>query len=71
MESKSLVELLKEKGLDVAEDSAKMIIEAVFEFAESAVAKTENKYDDMLLAAIPLLKPMVLGLVDKIDGKVG
>ena len=71
MEEKSLSELLKEKGLDVAEDAAKLVVEAVFEFAEEAVLKTENKYDDVLVALLPVAKPLVLELVDKIDGKVG
>lgn len=68
---KSLSELLKEKGLDIAEDAAKAIVEAVFQLAEEAVKKSSNKYDDMLLAALPLVKPVVLEYVDKIDKKVG
>jgi len=71
METKSLGDLLKEKGLDVAEDAAKLVVEAVFEFAEEAVKKTENKYDDVALAILPVVKPIVLDLVDKIDGEEG
>jgi hypothetical protein len=62
---------LKAQGLDVAEDALKGIVEAVFGAVEKLIQASPNKYDDMLLAFLPLAKPMVLELVDKVDGQVG
>ena len=69
---KSLGEFLKEKGLDVAEDTARSVVEAVFDFAEYYVKSTPNTTDDALAAGLlPLVKPIVLNAVDKIDKKEG
>jgi hypothetical protein len=68
---KSLSELLKEKGLDIAEDAAKLVVEAVLELAEKAAKDSSNKFDDVLLAVLPLLKPVIMDYIDKIDKKVG
>jgi TRAP-type C4-dicarboxylate transport system substrate-binding protein len=68
---KVLVEKLKDKGMDIAEDAAKDVIEAVFETAEEVVKETENKYDDLLMAAFPAAKAALLELADKIDGEEG
>jgi len=69
--AKSLKDMLKEKGLDLAEDAAKLLVDAVLDFAEQAVRDSENKLDDILLAIIPLLRPMLMEYIDKIDGKKG
>lgn len=66
---KEVVEELKLKGLDVAEDAVKALVEVVFEVGEKAIIKSENKYDDFLLAVLPKGKEMLLELVDKIDGQ--
>lgn len=72
MEVVSLKELLKAKGLEVAEDTAKLVVEAVFEFAEAAAKASKNTTDDVLVGGLlPLIKPMVLKFVDEIDKKVG
>ena len=68
---KALVAELKPFGLNVAEDAAKQLVEKVFEFVEKSVVLSENKFDDMTLAVIPMVKPLVLSQLDKIDGEVG
>ena len=69
---KSLSDLLKEKGLDLSEDAAKLVFDAIMDFAEEVIKQTPNKLDDMVgLPSIPLIKSYVHGLIDKIDKKVG
>ena len=62
---------LKEKGLDLAEEVAEDIVVSVFETAEEVIKESSNKVDDLFLPVIGLVKPKVLGLIDKIDGEVG
>ncbi len=68
---KDLGEKLKDRGLDLAEDAAKIVVEEVIAWTKASVALTENKYDDMLLAAFPLIEGAINEALDKIDGKVG
>ena len=67
---KDLVDGLKGKGLDLAEDAAVIVVEAVIDWVGQSAAKSENKYDDLLIAILPILKSEALKLADKIDGKV-
>lgn len=66
---KELVEELKKKGINIAEDAVMHLIDAVFEIGERAVVASENKYDDLLLAAFPAGKKALKDLADKIDGE--
>jgi hypothetical protein len=63
---KELAEKFKEAALQVAENGARDIVEVVFEAAELLAKESENKVDDMFLAFLPLAKPMVMDLIDKI-----
>lgn len=65
-----LVEL-KGKGLDLAEDAAVHVIEAVLKWVENSAKLSATPYDDMALIVLPQLKIMALKAVDKIDGQVG
>ena len=68
MDFKALVEILKEQGLEVAEDAAEVLAESVLKWLEGEVVKSENKYDDLLLAVLPVIRPMIFKAIDKIDG---
>ena len=70
-DGQALVEKLKARGLDVAEDVATEVLGAVFEFFEESAVLSENKYDDLVLAILPMLKNEALKAIDKIDGEVG
>jgi len=70
MDFKALVEILKGHGLEIAEDAAEQVVKSTLEWLEAEVVKSENKYDDLLLAVLPVLKPMIFKMIDKIDGKV-
>lgn len=66
-----LAEKLKSKGLDVAEEGAKVAIESVLEWLEESALKSDNPYDNLLVAVYPIVKQKALEFSDKIDGQVG
>lgn len=69
---KELVKKLKSKGLDLAEDSAIIVIETTNEWAqESANLGTKPFVDGMVLMAGPPLTKFLKEQADKIDGKEG
>ena len=68
---KDLVAKLKDKGLDLAEEAAKLVAESVLDWVTESVVATENKFDDLLIAVVPIVKQEVLKYIDKIDGQVG
>lgn len=61
--NKQAIEELKKLGENVSAEAVK----AVFKIAELYIKDTENKYDDMLLVALPKLQEVVLSFVDKIS----
>lgn len=66
-----LVQKLKARGLDVAEEGAKVIVEETSGWIVESAALSENKIDDVVALGMPHLQKLALGLVDKIDGKEG
>jgi hypothetical protein len=70
-ELKVLAEKLKAKGLDVAEDAAKILVEETLDWVSEEASKSENKVDDLVVAILPIVKPHILNAVDKIDGVKG
>ena len=71
MDFNALVDRLKGQGLDLAEEAAKLVVIETIGWLGDEVLKSENKYDDLLLAVFPLVKDAILKQVDKIDGEVG
>ena len=68
-DTKDLVERLKSRGLDVAEDSVKGVCEDLFAWFEESAKLSENKFDDMTLVVLPEVKKLLMNEIDKIDGK--
>lgn len=68
---KVLMEKLKARGLDIAEDMAKVVVEETLVWVDESAAASENKVDDLARIGIPALKELALKLADKIDGKEG
>jgi ribosomal protein L1 len=60
---------VKAATLELAEKVAAESVETIFTLMELVIKDSENKFDDMVLPALPLLKTKVLALVAKIDGK--
>ena len=75
MEGQEIKELivieLKSAGLNIAEDAAIAAAKAVLVVLPKIVAKTQNKYDDLLLPVLSVLEPKLMELLDKIDGVEG
>lgn len=70
-EIKALMAKFKARGLDLAEDAARMVVEETCNWVIESAVISENKIDDVVALGIPQLKQILLPLVDKIDGKVG
>jgi len=68
---KALGEILKSKGLDLAEDAVKIIAESTFDWVEESAKLSETPYDDMGLVVLPQLKKLAFESIDKIDGQEG
>ena len=71
MDFKNLVAKLKDQGLDLAEDAAELVVDATLDWLVEEALKSENKYDDLLIAIVPVIKPLLKTYIDKIDGKEG
>jgi len=68
---KALGEKLKAKGLDVAEEAVKILVEETLVWVQEEALKSENKVDDIVAPVIAAVKPWILEQVDKIDKQVG
>ena len=68
---KDLAARLKARGLDLAEEAGKIVVEEVLNWTEESVKLSENKFDDAALLVLPMVKEAALKAVDKIDGKEG
>lgn len=62
---------LKGRGLDIAEEAAKIVVEETVKWIDESAKLSENKLDDLALVVLPSIKDLVLSAVDKIDGQVG
>lgn len=66
---KELGNALKEKGLDVAEESLNILFDSVVEWVEESAKLSATPYDDMAMLVMPQLKKLVKEAIDKIDGE--
>lgn len=66
---KEILEEAKAKGLDLAEDSIKAVVEFALAALEKVALKSENKIDDLVVSLLPILKPKLMELIDLIDGE--
>mgnify|MGYP005989106507 CR=1 FL=1 len=68
---KVLAAKLKAKGLDLAEETVKMIAEETFDWVEESAKISPTPYDDMGMIVLPQLKKLAFDNIDKIDGQEG
>jgi len=69
---KELVQILKSKGLDVAEEAAKQLIEGVSQWAQESAKLGQNPLvDGIVTVAAPVVEKFAIEQADKIDGKLG
>jgi hypothetical protein len=68
---KALAEKLKANGLEIAEESAKIVVKATLEWIEESAKLSATPYDDLALVVMPQVKSFIDKAIDKIDGQVG
>ena len=68
---KVLAEKLRGRGLDIAEEAAGIVYVELKAWLKESALLSENKIDDVVVAFLDQLDPIVLPQIDKIDGKVG
>lgn len=68
---KALGEKLKSKGLDLAEDGAGHVYQALKEWLKESAALSTNPFDNMVVPFLDQADAVVLPQIDKIDGVVG
>lgn len=68
---KALVEKLKGRGLNIAEDAAKGAASDVLGWFADEVKKSPTPFDDIVLIVVDQLKIALEKELDKIDGQVG
>ena len=66
---KILLDEIKKQGLDIAEDAVMGLVKAILEALPKYFMASENKYDDMLIAVLPVITPFIMKELDKIDGE--
>lgn len=66
-----LIALLKDEGLDVTEDLAKVLVQAVFDWIKFSAKKSDTRIDDLIASLIPNIEPWIMERIDKIDGEKG
>lgn len=64
---KLLLEKLKEQGLEIAEESAKVLVHGVFDWLEESADLSPNPYDDMAKVVYPKVKALALEQAEKIN----
>lgn len=64
---KGLIEILKSQGLEIAEESAKVVIKATFQWLKESAEISENKYDDLTVILYPQLEKYTLKQAEKIN----
>lgn len=68
---KELVNIAKDKGLEIAEDAAFFMLDAVAEWVEESAKISPTPYDNIVVSFLPTLKEEAAKAIDKIDGKEG
>ena len=68
---KDLLNRCKADGLDLVESEAGLFYKHLKEWFQASAALSENKIDDVIAPFVGHLDPIMLPLIDKIDGQKG
>lgn len=66
----ALADQLKDRGLELAEVGAEVLVEELLDWLQESATLSENVYDDLLVAVVPMFKAELAKQIDKIDGEV-
>jgi len=64
---KLLLEQFKGEGLELAEESVKIVINGLFKWLEESAMLSETPYDNMAVVLYPKLKELALEQAEKIN----
>lgn len=68
MDSKEITDILKTQGLDIAEDLAVQALNGSFELIKALLPKLDTTVAMIVSPILDTIKPMLLEMIDKIDG---
>ncbi len=72
MDKDKLLQLAKERGLEVAEEAVESLGELALDIVGLMIKESKNSYDDMIWMAVEgKAREELKKLIDKIDGKEG
>lgn len=69
MDQKEIIDVLKEEGLDLAEDLAVQAVRGAFKLLKTMLPKVNPILPMVINPLLDQLEPMLLGIIDKIDGE--
>ena len=69
--AKLAAKLTDDMGMNITEEAAKHAVESVFSWVEESAKESAGTVDDFISGIMVMLKPMLIGFIDKIDGEVG
>ncbi len=64
-----ITKTLKEKGLDVGEEAAVMVVKAMFALMILLIPKVSAGLGVIVAPIVAIVEPQVLAMLDKIDGE--
>lgn len=69
MENREIVDILKSEGLDLAEDLAVNAVRGAIKLIKEMLPKVNSLVAMLISPLLDQLEPILLGLLDKIDGE--
>lgn len=69
MDQKEIVEILKDEGLDIAEEMAVQAVKGAIKLIKQMLPKINPVVNMLLAPMLDQLEPVLLGIIDKIDGE--
>lgn len=69
MDQKEIVRVLKDEGLDIAEDMAVHAVKGAFQLIKTMLPKVNPVVALVMIPMLDTLQPLLLDVIDKIDGE--
>lgn len=69
MEKSEIIDVLKVEGLDLAEDLAVNAVKGAISLIKTMLPKVNSMVAVLLIPLLDQLEPVLLGMLDKIDGQ--
>ena len=69
--AKLAAKLTDDMGMNITEEAAKHAVESVFSWVDESAKESAGTVYDFISGIMVMLKPMLMGFIDKIDGEVG